>query len=219
MDKESAISLIWDYMHMGHELKKADLIFVLGSNDARVANYAAELWHDGWAPFLAFSGDGRQHKDALLKDAHSGKAEADHMAEIAIAAGVPEEALIIENAANNTGENYQFTKPLLDERGMSNGCVIIVQKPYMERRAYATGKVWWPDSELLITSPPAESFGEYVADTFDADTILNIMIGDLQRINEYPKKGFQIEQEIPAEVWAAFEYLVSLGYTKRLLKD
>ena len=31
--------------------------------------------------------------------------------------------------------------------------VICVQKPYMERRTFATGKIWWPETEILVTSP------------------------------------------------------------------
>lgn len=45
------------------------------------------------------------------------------------------------------------------------------------------------------------------------------MVGDLQRIKEYPIKGFQIQQEIPSNVWDAYEKLVSLGYTSHLIKD
>lgn len=219
MTKDKAIELIWDYMHMHHQLKKADIIFVLGSSDARVSDYAAKLWQEGWSPWLVLSGDGRQHETALLKDAYNGETEADHMAAIAIADGIPAESIIIENRTNNTGENYEFTKPLLEARSIKIDRVIIVQKPYMERRAYATGKVWWPDTEFIVTSPPAASFDEYVAGAFDPDTILNIMIGDLQRIKEYPARGFQIEQPIPDEVWHAYEYLVEQGYTKHLLKD
>jgi len=44
------------------------------------------------------------------------------------------------------------------------------------------------------------------------------MIGDLQRIKVYPQKGFQIFQEIPDDVWTAYEQLLALGYTKHLIK-
>jgi len=48
---------------------------------------------------------------------------------------------------------------------------------------------------------------------------IHALVGDLQRIKEYPKQGFQIEQDMPDEVWAAYEYLVAEGYTNRLIKD
>lgn len=47
---------------------------------------------------------------------------------------------------------------------------------------------------------------------------IHALAGDLQRIREYPAKGFQIEQDIPDEVWEAYEYLVDLGYTNRLIQ-
>ena len=43
------------------------------------------------------------------------------------------------------------------------------------------------------------------------------MVGDLQRIREYPKLGYQIEQEIPAKVWRAYEKLGAAGYDKHLI--
>jgi hypothetical protein len=43
------------------------------------------------------------------------------------------------------------------------------------------------------------------------------MVGDLQRLRVYPEKGFQIPQEIPADVWAAYEELVRAGYDKYLI--
>ncbi len=44
------------------------------------------------------------------------------------------------------------------------------------------------------------------------------MVGDLQRIKVYPEKEFQIYQEIPEDVWAAYEVLIRVGYDKHLIK-
>jgi hypothetical protein len=44
------------------------------------------------------------------------------------------------------------------------------------------------------------------------------MAGDLQRIKVYAEKGFQIYQEIPAEVWDAYEQLVAAGYNEHLIQ-
>jgi hypothetical protein len=45
------------------------------------------------------------------------------------------------------------------------------------------------------------------------------MVGDLQRIKIYPAKGFQVPQEIPDEVWKAYERLVEMGFDKHLVKE
>ena len=44
------------------------------------------------------------------------------------------------------------------------------------------------------------------------------MVGDLQRIRIYPALGFQIPQEIPDDVWEAYERLVAAGYDSRLVR-
>jgi hypothetical protein len=47
---------LWDYHHMHPSLEKADCILVLGSHDLRVAERAAQLYFEGWAPMITFSG-------------------------------------------------------------------------------------------------------------------------------------------------------------------
>lgn len=218
MTTDEAIQKVWNYHHVHHVLKKADAIMVLGSHDVRVPEYAAKLYHEEWAPLMIFSGTGFGHRGDLLKTDFGGKAEADYFADIAQQHGVPREAMLIENKSQNTGQNFEFTGELLKTKGIQLGTVIVVTKPYMERRAYATGKRWWPDVELIL-STPSLSFEQYVSGDIGQDDIINLMVGDLERIKEYPKLGFQIEQEIPNEVWKAFEQLVKEGYIKHLIES
>jgi uncharacterized SAM-binding protein YcdF (DUF218 family) len=88
----------------------------------------------------------------------------------------------------------------------------------MERRTYATFRKVWPEKAAVVTSPPIP-FEEYATADIPLDRVIHIMVGDLQRIRLYPAKGFQIEQEIPDEVWEAYERLVELGYTDNLIRD
>lgn len=215
MDKsliETLAQRIWDYMHLEHVLAKSDLILALGSNDLRVADYAAELYLQGWAPRLMFSGN----VGALTRTMFD-KPEAEKFAELALQKGVPASAILLESASTNTGENIRFSRQLLADRGIAVQRIILVQKPYMERRAYATFMNFWPGLELIVTSPPIP-FAEYPTASLSQETVINIMVGDLQRIREYPAKGFQIPQTIPDEVWQAFEQLVALGFDKHLIR-
>jgi ribosome-binding factor A len=75
----------------------------------------------------------------------------------------------------------------------------------------------WPDIECTVTSP-LMSYEEYIEGVNSKDRFLSTMIGDLLRIREYPKLGFQIEQEIPDDVWQAGQELLKLGYDKYKLK-
>jgi uncharacterized SAM-binding protein YcdF (DUF218 family) len=212
-DKQLAKTL-WDYHHVHHQLKKADLIFILCSHDIRIAQYGAQLFLDGWAPEIAISG-GVAHQNDLLNTGW-GKSEAETFADVATKMGIVREKIILETKAKNTGDNFKLTEILLKEKDLNPKVVICVQKPYMERRTLATGFKWWSDRELIITSPPL-SFEEYVAGGISEDDIINIMVGDLQRIKIYGEKGFQVPQEIPEEVWNAYEQLMSRGFTKHII--
>ncbi|MGH9753547.1 MAG: YdcF family protein [Blastocatellia bacterium] len=202
---------IWDYHHLNHTLEKSDIILALGSNDLRVADYAAELYLQGWAPLLVFSGNA----GALTRERFN-KPEAELFAEVAMRKGVPENAILIEAESTNTGENVAFSRRLLKLKGIDPDNLILVQKPYMERRSYATFMNFWPGMRVIAASPPIP-FSEYPTEELPRDLVINIMVGDLQRIRVYPSRGFQIEQEIPNDVWQAFEKLVELGYNKHLI--
>ena len=203
---------IWDYMRIDQKLEKADCILVLGSHDPRVAQRGSQLFLQGFAPLVIFSG-GRGSLTSTWETS-----EAERSVKIAIQMGVPEEKILVEDKSSNTGENITFTRRLLAERGVDPKKIILVTKPYMERRAYATFKKIWPEKEVVITSPKI-LFEEYPNEEIPKDEVINIMVGDLQRIKIYPGKGFQVAEEIPDDVWDAYEKLVEIGYTKHLVKD
>ena len=206
---------IWDYHLMKQQVAKADAILVLCSHDERVAERGAQLFLEGWAPLIIFSGG----HGAITKSLWS-EPEAERFARIAMSLNVPRESILIEAHSTNTGENIAFTKRLLADKGLNPNRFIIVQKPYMERRSYATFRKLWPEKEVIVTSPQV-SFRNYLAEyanrSLSVADVVSIMVGDLQRIKLYPARGFQIEQEIPDEVWKAFEELVRAGYDKYLI--
>ncbi len=203
---------LWNYHYLNHTLEKSDCILVLGSHDLRVAERGAALYNEGWAPTLIFSGGLGTLTVGMWKET-----EADTFAAIAIGLGVPREAILIENQSSNTGENILFTQRLLQSRNLDPQNFILVQKPYMERRSYATFKKHWPDKKLIVTSPEI-SFEQYATNEIPLEKVINIMVGDLQRIKFYPQKGFQIYQEIPGEIEEALEKLIDLGFDKHLMK-
>lgn len=207
---------VWAYHHLGHELSRADVILVLCSHDTAVAERGAQLFLDGWAPLLIFSGG----LGSITRELWT-EPEADQFAAIAVRMGVPRERILIENRSTNTGENVLFTKQLLADRGLTPQSFILVQKPYMERRSYATFRKLWPEKQAIVTSPQVsldEYLEKYSNDNLPVDEVVSIMVGDLQRVKLYAEKGFQIPQQIPPDVWAAFEALVAAGYDSRLVR-
>jgi uncharacterized SAM-binding protein YcdF (DUF218 family) len=213
---KALVERVWNYHQLYHQVSHADAILVLCSHDTIVAERGAQLFLEGWAPLLIFSGG----LGAITKQFWS-EPEADQFADIATRMGVPRDRILIENRSTNTGENVLFTRRLLAERHLDPQTFIVVQKPYMERRSYATFKKVWPEKEVIVTSPRLsldEYLERYSHQTLSKEDVISIMIGDLQRIHVYPAKGFQIPQEIPADVWEAYDELVKAGYDKHLIR-
>jgi uncharacterized SAM-binding protein YcdF (DUF218 family) len=148
--------------------------------------------------------------------------EADRFARLAIASGVPKDKVIIENRSSNTGENILYTKRLVADMGLELQKFIVVQKPYMERRSFATFRKWWPEKQVIVTSPQI-GFDDYLANyansALSPNEVVSIMVGDLQRIRVYPARGYQIEQDVPSEVIGAYDELVAEGFTKYLVSS
>ncbi|KKY31146.1 hypothetical protein UCDDA912_g08869 [Diaporthe ampelina] len=225
MDDQTTLDaeLVYNYHRMRMPLPaSADAVFCLCSLDLRVAHRAAQLHLGGHGRYLIFSGG-----SGRLTENRFSKPEAEVFADIARAKGVPEEAIIVEPRSTNTGENVRFTHDLLRQRGLLEGeerirIFILVQKPYMERRTYATFLKQWPGIdrtdieedkkvEFSVTSPQLE-FSGYPDEGNPRDLVINIMVGDLIRIRDYPGKGYQIEQTIPGGIWEAGQRLVAAGF-------
>jgi uncharacterized SAM-binding protein YcdF (DUF218 family) len=206
---------LWHYHQLHHEVVPADVILVLCSHDIVVAERGADLFLQGIAPLLVFSGGSGKITSRFFD-----QAEAELFARIAVARGVPASAILTESRSTNTGENVAFTRALFDERGLAPERFLLVQKPYMERRAYATFEKVWPGKQLRVTSPRV-AFRDYLErgthEELSREDVVSIMVGDLQRIREYPARGFQVPQEIPADVWAAYEALVAAGFDRFLV--
>lgn len=202
--------IIWDYMLMHQPLEKADAIVVFGSYNPIVGKRAAELFKEGWAPIVVFSGNRSDSTTSW------DKTEAETMADVAMKHGVPKEKILLETQAKNSGENTQMVRKLLDSHGIHSKKIIVVQKPYAERRTFATIKKQWPEVEVIMSSSNV-SYEEYMnTSPLGKNKSLNTMLGDMQRIKLYAEKGFQIPLDIPDDVWNAYEELVKLGLYKPL---
>ena len=206
--------VLWDYMLVGHHLRKADCILVLGSHDIRVADYAIELYQAGFAPQLLFSGGVVQQNAAL--NVFWDATEAEVFARQAREQGIPADRILIEKRSTNTGENLSYSRELINSMGLDFRSFILAQKPYMERRVLATALKLWPEWDYVVTSPQIPC-AEYLNGALPRDAVIQYIVGDFQRIKVYGENGFQAPQEISAAAWDAFEQLVALGYDQRLV--
>ncbi len=216
MNKQTAIHILWDYLCLHQTPKKSDCIVGFGCYNEDVARRAAQLYHQGLAPLILFTGGLGRNTSSMWTES-----EASRFARIAMAEGVPEKDILTEEKSTNSAENLIFSRRILAERGLTHPRIIGVQKPYMERRLFAAFPVYWPEAEVTVTSWQ-QTYEQYLTGLSrwgrtEEDTI-HMIVGDFQRISVYADLGYQIRQPIPAEAAQAFQLLVALGYTKQLIK-
>jgi uncharacterized SAM-binding protein YcdF (DUF218 family) len=210
-DIRADVETLWAYHDMGHQLRRCDVGIGLGSHDLGVATHTAELYHHGMYPRIVFTG-----ANAPTTIQRFPRGEAVHYREHAITLGVPAGVIMTETQAANTSENVTFSRRILEEAGIRPTSVMLISRPYQQRRAYATCRKVWPEVEVLCASRRLP-LDDYIASIGDVDRVINMLVGDTQRITEYARRGFAIEQDISDEVNAAYQRLAAAGYTSRLI--
>jgi DUF218 domain-containing protein len=207
----SDVETLWDYHDLRHDLHPCDVGVGLGSHDLGVAIIATRLFHRGMFPRIVFTGANAPTTGAIFP-----RGEAVHYGEYAAENGVPPGSVLIEPHARNTAENITLTRDLLTASGTKTRSLLLMSRPYQQRRAYATCKKVWPEVEVLCASLPLP-LDEYVTSIGDVKKVIDMLVGDTQRIEEYARRDFAIPQDVPPEVKVAFDRLVAAGYTSRLI--
>jgi uncharacterized SAM-binding protein YcdF (DUF218 family) len=208
----AAVLELWNYHQVCDDLTdvRADCIVGLGSYDLTVVDRCVELYFQGVAPKILFTGKFGNWTHGLWA-----KTEAETFADRAISMGVREADVLIEKEATNIGENIRLSRALLSANNVDATTIVVVTKPNTTRRSFATCKRVWPEVNVLLSSPPKDP-NELGAEQLD--NLINEMVGDLERIMRYPELGFQIVQDIPEKTMEAYQYLVDRGYTKHSMK-
>lgn len=209
-----ALKTVWRYLQTGKEPCKADCIIGFGNYNLDIPARAAELYLQGYAPVIVFTGGLGRNTMGMLK-----KSEAECFAEVALKCGVPEEHIILDTRSTNTADNLNFSRALLEEHGIHVKSALGVHQPFMERRIWAAAKVVWPELDLTVTSPQND-YEVFVAhairDGVTEKAVVEEIVGDLQRMELYALKGWQIYQEVPDNVKAANQMLIDAGYGGQL---
>jgi uncharacterized SAM-binding protein YcdF (DUF218 family) len=206
----TAARSIWDYLKLDMPIQKSDGILIFCSNDLRVAEYAASLYHTGYGGWICPSGGiGRLTYDLFHKP------EALAFSEVLQKLGVPEKAIHPEIRATNSAENTFFSRALIEKNNLPHAKLIALQKPYMERRTLATLTHYWPDQDFDISSPNI-AFNDYPFPGFSNKDLIEVLAGEFQRIIVYAERGWQSPQPVPDEVNSSFKLLVASGYTGQL---
>jgi len=146
-----AISIVAVLVGVGHwldltdPLAKADAIVAISGDTGARAETAIELWKQGYAPLLIFSG-GSSDPESV--------ASAELMKRTAVAAGVPANAIVVEGSSATTEENAQRVAELMKNRGLA--AAILVTSPYHQRRAAILFEREFARAALSFRNHPAD---------------------------------------------------------------
>ena len=210
------LQVIWDYLCLHQPPQEADVIVGFGNFNTDIARRAAELYHQGLAPKVLFTGGLGRNTEGLLPEP-----EAVRFAKVAMECGVPEADIILEDKSRNTKENIDFTKALLEELGIPHAHILGVHQPFMERRITAAMGVYWPQQSFAVTCPQV-TIPQYLERArqqgITENASVSVIVGDFQRIELYAQLGYQLPQYIPPEAWEAYHTLVAMGFDKQLAK-
>jgi uncharacterized SAM-binding protein YcdF (DUF218 family) len=134
--------------------------------------------HQGLFPRIVFTG-----ANAPTTIERFPRGEAVHYRDHAVTLGVPADVISVETNATNTSQNLTYSRKVLDDAGAQPTSVLLICRPYQQRRAYATRRKVWPEVEVVCSSRPLP-LAEYIASIGDIDRVINMLVGDIQRITE-----------------------------------
>ncbi|MCP4335521.1 MAG: YdcF family protein [Gammaproteobacteria bacterium] len=200
---------IWEYMAAFKSRSKSDAIVICCSYDLRVCDHACDLIMDGISDTLVISGKFGNWTQHIWD-----KPEAEMFCERAIKNGICEKQIIMEVEASNFGENISFSRARIPGAKV----VTFVSKPNSLLRVKLTAEAQWPEIETIVSCPDIK-FPDEVSSIIGVWGAINEMVGDIERIQKYPARGFQAAHRLPEEIMLHWVYLIEQGFTFHLMPD
>lgn len=196
--------ILWDYHKLVKKSSKVDVIIGVGSYDIQTALHSAELFYKNVADKIIFTGNS---EGSVKRDWE--KSDAEFFADKALELGVPSKSIFIDSKASNLEDNIEFSLQLVD----TISSALLITKPNTLRSAITTAEILKPNINWF-TSCFERDLTEPVTFNHTFEDLINEMVGDIQRIREYTRKGNKNQKALPVRVIKAYEDLRKLGYTK-----
>lgn len=166
-----------DFIFLEDIPKKADVIFLPGSQEGELAKTAAKLYLEGYAPLIIPSGKYAKWTGHSIVDGF--ETESDYFAKILMEQGVPESAILKEREATYTYQNAINTRELLDKKGVKAERALLCCQAYHARRSKLYYQVLFPETEILVCPTITK---EITRDNwFKSKEKIEIVLGEIER--------------------------------------
>lgn len=146
-----------EFIFAENQPEKADIIFVPGNGFPEMAEKAARLYKEGYAPYVLPSGRysitmgrfvGVQSKKDVYNEDY--ETECEFLKSVLMKNGVPKSAILLEDQATFTYENAIFSKQVTDLHKIKVNRAILCCKTYHARRSLMYYQLLYPDAEILV---------------------------------------------------------------------
>ena len=154
---QAFLDQITEFVFAEHKLEQADIIFIPGSGHPQLAEEAARLYHQGWAPWILPSGrysitTGKFSGVLDKQECYQGSYETewDFLSQVLQEKGVPGTAILKEDRATYTYENAIYSRQVTDSMGLEIKKAILCSKPYHARRCLLYYQLLYPDTRFMV---------------------------------------------------------------------
>ncbi len=170
---------IADFIFCQDQPAKADVIFVPGSNQREIAENAARLYKEGWAPYVLPSG---RYAKAVGSFPGQQKSEWQFLREVLLENGVPESAILKEDKATFTWENAKFSKQVLEQAGITVNQAILSCQAFHTRRSLLYYQSVFTETQFLVC--PVSTKGITKENWYLTQEGTDQVLGEVERIGQ-----------------------------------
>ena len=188
MGAEGFIRAVTDFVFVEDPPEKADVIFVPGARNVEHAIRAAELYREGYAPWVLPSGKfgvtlgGFVPLEEPLRSEYPQAFETEWQLHrtVLMKHGVPDSAILREDQATYTWENAQFSREVLKAQGIPVKTAILCCKAFHARRALLYYQAAMPETRFIVC--PAPTPGYTRDDWYKSEKGRARVLGEVQRL-------------------------------------
>ena len=146
-----------DFIFAEGKPEKADIIFVPGNGFPEMAENAAKLYRQGYAPYILPSGRysvtvGKFAGVQTKKELYAGdfETEWEFLKSVLMKNGVPKEVILREDQSTFTYENAIYSRQVTDNMGLNVKKAILCCKTYHARRSLMYYQILYPEAEIIV---------------------------------------------------------------------
>lgn len=184
--KNRIITDISNYIFVSDEPEKVEAIFLPGGSHPEQPEYAARLYHKGYAKWLIPSGGISVKVDKWpgvrsKADIYNGDYQSDceFFTDVFIRNGVPSEAIIGENKSVHTRDNAFLSREIVNKKDIEIKTALIVCKAFHARRCLMLYQMAFPDVELKVC--PVHCYNITKENWYKTEHGIDRVLGELAR--------------------------------------